>query len=125
MNTLAPILETLWTGFTRIATLIKVATASPEYSALGSAAHGISSMSITLTEIKHAIRSLNCQMSKGYDMFQQMVKDLKTAMASEIRKETEKEAQVRGYFRQLGLMKHIYLRDIPEVAESPQLEAMQ
>ena len=48
MNMLAPILEALLIGVTRIATLVKVATASPEHSALDSAAHGVSPTSVTL-----------------------------------------------------------------------------
>ena len=125
MNMLAPVLEALSTGIARVATLIELATASQEYSALGSVTHGVTSTSISLNEIKHALRSVNCQVSKGYDMFQEMVKELRTAMASEIRMETKKEAQARTYFREMGLMRQLYIQRIPEAAESPQLKAMQ
>jgi hypothetical protein len=58
-------------------------------------------------------------------MFQELVKELKTAMASKIRMETKKEAQARTYFREMGLMRQLYIQRVPEVAESPQLKVMQ
>ena len=125
MEMLKPILEALSTGMTRIAALVETATFSHEYSALGSVAHGVTSTSITLNEIKHALRSVNCQVSKGYDMFQAMIKELRTALASEVRRETEKEVRVRTYLREMGVMRQLYVQQIPDMPESPQLRAMQ
>jgi hypothetical protein len=125
INTLlSPKFDTMANLIKRIAILAETTTTSPPDSALGAPNSETTPVYKVLTSILLAVRETQYQMSKGYELINSMFHDMQTAIAREYRKEAEKEAEIRGYFRNLNTLKKAFLLELPSGVKKTPIDSV-
>jgi hypothetical protein len=95
VNTLlSPKLESMISMIKQVALLVEVASLSPQHSALGDAVSETTSAYKILNDILQSHRTMQYEISKGYEVLNSLVVDMQATIERESQKENEKESQL-------------------------------
>ena len=123
VNTLlTPKFDSMISLVKQLAVLTEVSSMSPANTALGDPATETSSAYKVLQDILQSIHNMQYEISKGYEILNSLFVEVYTIIARESRKENEKEAKARGYFRNLRAFKEFFHKEALENESVPAVE---
>lgn len=123
VNTLlTPKFDSMISLVKQLAVLTEISSMSPANTALGDPATETSSAYKVLRDILQSIRNMQYEISKGYEILNSLFVEVHTIIARESRRENEKEAKARGYFRNLRAFKELFHSEALDNESVPAVE---